>query len=882
MVLDEPFLFSVSIRDNIAYGRPDASFDEVRRGGASPPAPTSSSAPCPRATTPWSASAASPSRVASASASSIARTLLVNPPILVLDDATSAIDVQIEQQIHEALRELMADRTTLIIAHRLSTISLADRVAVVEGGRVIAEGTHAELLATEPRYAEILAQADPDADLELDDGDADADLDAVAADDVDTVARARRRPRRDAGRRLMAAGGGGGTMTAAAAPMGGAVGGSPGNPGNGLPFAGIPWEMRQGVEKLLADEPDLTGDPRWQASDSTFTHRMKETGVSLRRMLRPHRRMMIALGGSSSSSRRSAVQAGPFLSQIGIDDGITPHDWTALAIIGDPRHRRGRACPRWRAVRASPPPAASRRAVMFELRVRTFAHLQRLSLDYYTDEKAGVIMTRMTSDIESLQQLLQDGLPQFALQGLTMVIVTVVLFFYNVELALITLLLIVPVLTGLSLWFRSASDKGYNRVRDGIAGVLSDLSESLSGVRVVTGFNRGPPQRAAPPQRHRRLPRRQRPHRAASRRRTARAPSSSGCSARRRCSSSAATWCATARSPSASSPRSSSTSTRSSGPIQSLVQQYNLYQQGQAAITKLDELLETHPTVEEAEDAEPLPPIEGAVTLEARVVRATTRPSRCSTTSTSTSRRGRRSRWSGPTGAGQVDHRQARHPLLRPDRGRGRDRRPRPARRHHRLAAPPARRGAAGAVPVRRHHARQHRLRPTRRDRRRGDRGGRPGRASRELIDRLPEGSTPRSTSGACRCRRASASSSRWPAPSSPSPRVLVLDEATSNLDLKSETQVEAGLDAVLEGRTAIIVAHRLSTAMRADRIAVVDDGRIIELGSHEELVAAPGAATRRCSRPGSRTSRPIPTGTTAPTTLTWTPGGGRHRDRTG
>jgi ATP-binding cassette subfamily B protein len=73
------------------------------------------------------------------------------------------------------------------------------------------------------------------------------------------------------------------------------------------------------------------------------------------------------------------------------------------------------------------------------------------------------------------------------------------------------------------------------------------------------------------------------------------------------------------------------------------------------------------------------------------------------------------------------------------------------------------------------------------------------------------------------------------------SPRVLVLDEATSNLDLKSETLVEAGLDAVLEGRTAIIVAHRLSTAMRADRIAVVDDGRIVELGSHQELVAQGG-----------------------------------------
>ncbi|HXY94462.1 MAG TPA: ATP-binding cassette domain-containing protein, partial [Acidimicrobiia bacterium] len=91
---------------------------------------------------------------------SIARTLLVNPPILILDDATSAIDVQVEQQIHAALSRLMSGRTTLIIAHRLSTISLADRVAVVEGGRVIAEGTHTDLLATEPRYVEILAQAE--------------------------------------------------------------------------------------------------------------------------------------------------------------------------------------------------------------------------------------------------------------------------------------------------------------------------------------------------------------------------------------------------------------------------------------------------------------------------------------------------------------------------------------------------------------------------------------------------------------------------------------------------------------------------------------------------------------------------------------------------
>ena len=72
-------------------------------------------------------------------------------------------------------------------------------------------------------------------------------------------------------------------------------------------------------------------------------------------------------------------------------------------------------------------------------------------------------------------------------------------------------------------------------------------------------------------------------------------------------------------------------------------------------------------------------------------------------------------------------------------------------------------------------------------------------------------------------------------------PRVLVLDEATSNLDLRSEAKIEHALDVLLEGRTAIVIAHRLATAMRADRIGVVDDGRIVELGSHDELVALGG-----------------------------------------
>ena len=99
-------------------------------------------------------------------------------------------------------------------------------------------------------------------------------------------------------------------------------------------------------------------------------------------------------------------------------------------------------------------------------------------------------MTRMTSDIENLQQLLQDGLAQFAIQGLTMVVITVILFTTNVTLAFITVVLVVPALVAMSLWFRVASERGYDRVRDGIANVMADLSESLHGVRVVTAHNR--------------------------------------------------------------------------------------------------------------------------------------------------------------------------------------------------------------------------------------------------------------------------------------------------------------------------------------------------------------------------------------------------------
>ena len=156
LVLDEPFLFSATVRHNIAYGRPDASAEDVRAAARAAGAEEFVDALPNGFDTEvgergYTLSGGQRQRIA------IARTLLADPAILILDDATSAIDVQVEEEIHAALRVLMEGRTTLVIAHRTSTIALADRVVLLEGGRIAADGTHAGLMATEPRYAEVLA-----------------------------------------------------------------------------------------------------------------------------------------------------------------------------------------------------------------------------------------------------------------------------------------------------------------------------------------------------------------------------------------------------------------------------------------------------------------------------------------------------------------------------------------------------------------------------------------------------------------------------------------------------------------------------------------------------------------------------------------------------
>jgi len=476
--------------------------------------------------------------------------------------------------------------------------------------------------------------------------------------------------------------------------------------------------------------------------------------------------------------------------------------------------------------------------VMNDLRVRVFTHLQRLGLDYYTDEQSGVIMTRMTSDIENLQQLLQDGLAQLAVQALTMVVITIVLFTLDVKLTLIALALVVPALTMGSLWFRSASERGYNRVRDGIADVLADLSESLHGVRTVAANNR----QSFNVVNHRNVVGRYRD----ANNYTAQINAIYGPGTTLLGYLGQGALLAIGGNMVIHHELSIGALVafflylnRFFAPIQLLVQQYNTFQQGSASIWKLRTLFAIQPSTPEAAEATELPPIEGEIVFDhvtfgydpsVPVVRDIDLRIRAGETVA----------FVGQTGAGKSTLAKLITRFYDPTQGRvlidGHDIRGVTIDSLRRqlgvvpqepfLFAGSLRYNIAFACP----DASDEEILEAVRAVGLGD-----------VVERMPDGLDTvvheRGQSLSSGERQLIALARAFLA----RPRVLVLDEATSNLDLASETKIEAALDVLLQARTAVLIAHRLTTAMKADRIVVVENGRIVELGSHDQLVARGG-----------------------------------------
>ncbi|MFC9758806.1 ABC transporter ATP-binding protein [Streptomyces sp. NPDC056921] len=460
LVPEDSFLFSDTVRANIAYGFPDATQEQIEEAARAAQADRFI-AELPEGYDTkvgehgLTLSGGQRQRVA------LARAILADPRLLLLDDATSAVDARVEHEIHEALRQVMAGRTTLLIAHRRSTLGLADRIAVLEHGRLADIGTHEELERRSPLYRRLLTDPDelggtspghqrltpapgttPEDERALQE-ELDAEFDAERG--ISPHLWVRKEEPRDTG----------------AADM-------PATP-----------ELLAQVEALppATDTPDID-EARAVGAENSY---------GLRRLLRGFGLPLLV------SLVLVAVDAGaglllPVLIRHGIDQGVSQLAlgavWAASALalvlvlvqwaaqIGETR-MTGRTGER----------------VLYSLRLKIFAQLQRLGLDYYERELTGRIMTRMTTDVDALSTFLQTGLVTAFVSVVTFFGIMVALLVLDVQLALVVFATL-PLLVVGTFFFRRKSVKAYELARERISVVNADLQESVSGLRIVQAFGR--------------------------------------------------------------------------------------------------------------------------------------------------------------------------------------------------------------------------------------------------------------------------------------------------------------------------------------------------------------------------------------------------------
>ena len=466
LVMEDSFLFSDTVTANIAYGRPGASKEQVIAAAKAAQAhefivklPQGYDTVVGEQG--LTLSGGQRQRVA------LARALITDPRLLLLDDATSAIDPRLEAEIHAVLREIMRGRTTLIIAHRRSTLNLADRIVVIDEGRVVDSGTHAELSERCPLYRELITGPDPEAET----GEVRSLVRPRAGGTVEEVLD---------GRALAAVS----TITAAGGGRARGRGGAGAPPGGGQitgMFASLPPtpELLAQVAALppTKDEPDVDLR-RARAGDHEFT---------LRRLLRP---LTLALVAGLILDGLDAVAglALPALVRNGIDNGVETKVFHAILVVS----LIGLAivAADW-FVNIAETMVVGRNGerLLFTLRVKLFAQLQRLGLDFYERELSGRIMTRMTTDVDALSTFLQTGLITMVSSVLTFFGVLAALLIINLRLGL-SVLVIFPVLLAATLIFRSKSAKAYNEARDKVAAVNAYFAENTAGLRVTQAFRR--------------------------------------------------------------------------------------------------------------------------------------------------------------------------------------------------------------------------------------------------------------------------------------------------------------------------------------------------------------------------------------------------------
>ncbi|WP_081982294.1 ABC transporter ATP-binding protein [Streptacidiphilus albus] len=511
IVPEDSFLFSESVRSNISYGRPDATLAEVEAAARAAQA-DGFIQELPKGYDTvvgeqgLTLSGGQRQRVA------LARAILTDPRILLLDDATSAVDARVEAEIHEALRTVMQGRTTLLIAHRRSTLLLADRIAVMEAGRLVDIGTHEELESRCSLYRSLLTDpdalagdvrtADPVARLLADAAEhAPAAVDGHGitpalwdrerfpdAEDND-LAGVRKAPAAAAGAAPAAGavglGGAGGRGFAGAGRGGRGGGGRGGGGGGGGGVMNAMGSMPATPDLLakVAALPPANGVPDIDLEQA----KRPEPQFNLRRMLAPFR-LPLGLDLVLLTLDALASLALPILVRHGIDSGVNKKAETAivfasvvalLVVLGD-------WAVQWAETQIS---GRTGERVLYSLRVKIFAHLQRLGLDYYERELGGRIMTRMTTDVDALSSFLQTGVVTAVVSLLTFFGIFIVLLVLDVQLALFVFA-VLPALIIATLVFRKKSSASYNLAREKVSTVNADLQENVAGMRIVQAFLR--------------------------------------------------------------------------------------------------------------------------------------------------------------------------------------------------------------------------------------------------------------------------------------------------------------------------------------------------------------------------------------------------------